>query len=236
MGRPKASEKNLAFAFAVAEAVTKNLQKETGRISNMVLCRGEFSIFGILANCVPGLIRLCDRQGTRNRNGLTEQEFNKYLIRCGYSKIRIRNKRVQTLDGEQEGLYANRYIWKNRQWIDPADGQDLMELRTRLSECLEFFATININLMSEAIIAHIKRILTTSTFPRSNFEAHDFQTCLHDREYALSEQIPRTQMAIQHRLHLSEKPAFCWPSSRWPVPPTLAPVFYTFFQVITGTL
>ena len=228
MGRPKASEKNLAFAFAVAEAVTKKAHFEKGVKSNMVLCQGELSIFGILANCVPDLIRICDFSGISNRNGLAEQELNKYLIRCGYSKIRVRNKSVKTLNSAKEGRYQNRHIWRNRQWIDPADGQDIMELRTRLSECLEFFTTLNINLMSQTIISHIKRILGSIA------EAHEFHVSMCDRDVALSEQIPRAQMTVQHRLHLGEKPAFCWPAGLGHVPPILGSVFYTFYQVMRG--
>jgi hypothetical protein len=221
MGRPRASEKNLAIAFSIADVLTKRCRN--GKCANAIACRGENSVFAVISTCVPELLRSSDENGIKNRNGITESETNKYLLKCGYSKYRDRRRVKGTSDKWDEGCPK----WKDRQWMNPHDEDDIIELRSRLRECLIYFPNLDLDIVSEAVITKLKTIVSElsneTTGREPSRDSHNLALCRH---------IPRMRITAHHRSVLGEIPRYRWPAGLERVPLSFGPVFHAFYQVL----
>jgi hypothetical protein len=231
MGRPRASEKNLAIAFSLADVITKKCSR------NVADCRGKNSIFRVMTTCVPGLLRCSDESGVKNRNGITESELNKYLVKCGFSKSRDRTRVKGTSDKWDEGCPK----WKGREWMNPSDDNHIGELKGRLRECLAFTTNLNLDMVANAIISNLKSIRSdfSQSGQRSGGE-DEFtvsKSCegslgIGDRNLVLCQDVPRMCMTVHHRSILGEVPRYRWPAGLERVPRSFGPVFHAFYQVL----
>jgi hypothetical protein len=219
MVRPRASEGNLALAFSIADVVMKK-----GRTSGKyVTCRGKKSVFGLLAACVPDLMRSFEVRGKENRNGITEAELNKYLVKCGYCKLRSRKRIKGTKDKWDAGFSK----WQDREWMNPYSEDDIHELRTRLNECRTFCPSLEVNFISGSIIAYLKPIWISEGASDVNPD----EECLEEIIQEPCQQIPRMNGSVRHRLFLGETPSRPSSAGLDGVPPCFGPVFHTFYQV-----
>ena len=100
MVRPKASDTNLRAAMAFVEVVIHREQpgKSTGRREVRVQRRGPCSIYAIIRACLPELTRDSREKFPRNRDGVTQIEFNKAMKSAGFKSIR---KKIETIHGTQ---------------------------------------------------------------------------------------------------------------------------------------
>jgi hypothetical protein len=223
MGRPRASEKNLAIAFSLADVITKRCSNRI--CSNAVDCRGKNSIFRVMTTCIPELLRFSDESGVKNRSGITESELNKYLVKCGYSKFRDRKRVKGTIDKWDEGCPK----WKGREWMNPLDDDDIRELRGRLRECLSFVPNMDSDIVAEAVIINLKSIW--SEFSDEITVSKPCERSLGNSNLALCQDVPRICMTVHHRSILGEVPRYRWPAGLERVPLSFGPVFHTFYQV-----
>jgi hypothetical protein len=225
MGRPRASEKNLAIAFSLADVITKKCCSSS-ICANVIACRGNNSIFRVMETCIPALLRCSGECGIMNRNGITESELNKYLLKCGYSKIRDRKRVKGTCDKWDEGCPK----WKGREWMNPSDDDDTSKLRGQLRECLSYFTDLDFDLTYEAIITKLKSIW--SEFSDEFTTSKTREQSLGNDDLALCHHIPRDRMTVHHRSILGEVPSYRWPAGLERVPLSFGPVFHAFYQVL----
>jgi hypothetical protein len=190
-----------------------------------VSCRGKKSVFGLLAACVPDLLRSSDVCGIKNRNGITETELNKYLVKCGYCKLRNRKRIKGTRDKWDAGCSK----WQDREWMNPLDEDDIHALKTRLSECRIFCPNLEVNFISESIIAYLKPIWISEG--ASDVKPSEGRLQVSKEEPY--QQVPRLRENVRHRLFLGETPSRLWPSGLDGVPLCFGPVFHTFYQVLS---
>jgi hypothetical protein len=219
MVRPRASERNLAFAFSLADALLKKGRAQ----GKFVPCRGKNSVFELLAACVPDLVRRSDECRITNRNGITETELNKYLAKCGYRKSRNRKRIKGTRDKWDAGCPK----WHDREWMNPDDKDDVHELKTRLNACCNFAPNLKMNIVSESIIAYLNTIWIN--------EAADVKPdewCL-EADIQGPELVPRMCVSVHNRLILGETPSRRWPTGLDGVPICFGPVFHAFYQAIS---
>lgn len=119
-----------------------------------------YSLFFIMEKCIPSIIRDPRDRFPVNRDGVTNAEFRKHLIRlAGYVARRLRRRKPEGCKGVK-----NSVLWSNRRWVDCDDPADLLHLNTRITELLVAFPKLGGNLDPE----NIARIIATTAVPNAS--------------------------------------------------------------------
>jgi hypothetical protein len=163
MVRPKASEKNLKIAADFADAITTRIPKNDEKKQNMqVTCKGSNSIFAALRFCLPKITRHPNEAVLLHRNGVSEIELNKYLIKNGYESSRHR-RRIYGTNRWCKGIL----LWTNIRWIDPEIPEELEAMNFHLEELIHRDSSISdvyhepaISLLKCAVISFLKRAIS----------------------------------------------------------------------------
>ena len=135
MVRPKASPEKLDVALCFANAVTIE-KEEKNKLQLPVDRHGDATIFSVLRNCLPILV------DSLFRDSVSETQLNKHLKANGYHPFRQR----QRIKGTSNLWKKGRLCWKNRRWVDPADDDDLSNLRNRITELNIYFPSAKVNI------------------------------------------------------------------------------------------
>ena len=143
-------------------------------------------------------------------------------MKCGYFKLRNR-KRVK---GTRDKWDAGCSKWQDQEWMNPHDEVDIHELRTRLSECRIFSPSLDVNIISESIIAYLKSIWISEG-------AIDVSDVKPKVKQEPCQQVPQMHGIVRYRLFLGEKSSRLWPAGLDGVPPCFGPVFCAFYQVVS---
>jgi len=125
MVRPKASDRNKTLASCFADTVTIELPKNHSymdqSLQSSVDCKGPRSIFAVLVNCLPNIVRESKYQACINRKGLTEVELNKVLAARGYESCRRRICNDSSLTWHRE--------WYGRRWVNGSNPDDIEHVK-----------------------------------------------------------------------------------------------------------
>jgi len=139
MPRARASEENRQIALEFACCVTTSEQA----IDSFVARRGPYSIYNVLRECLPGVIR-DDKASHSNRKGVSEAEFLRSLSESGKFE-RYRDRKAVKRSEDPSG--AGMCLVKAHRWRNPAMMSDLIYLRAQhqhLSQIYPEFAKLSL--------------------------------------------------------------------------------------------
>lgn len=139
MPRARASEENRQIALEFACCVTTSEQAD----DSFVARRGPYSIYNVLRECLPGVIR-DDKASHSNRKGVSEAEFLRSLSESGKFE-RYRDRKAVKRSEDPSG--AGMCLVKAHRWRNPALMSDLIYLRTQhqhLSQVHPEFAKLSL--------------------------------------------------------------------------------------------
>jgi hypothetical protein len=155
--RPKASDQNKQIALAFAQCVT------TGATEDDLLARhGSLSIYSAFCQVLPALARDSKDFRGKNRQGLTEIEFNKFLERQDAALFVKRRTRFVafhkiTSEPQQDGTKPSdsnvgSWMFSGLRWRDPGSSSDMSDMRAKLQA-----AGNHANLFDEKKIVEVVR-------------------------------------------------------------------------------
>lgn len=123
MPRARASEDNRQLALEFACCVTTSEQAA----DSFVARRGPYSIYSVLRQCLPGVIR-DDKASHSNRKGVSEAEFLRSLSESGKFE-RYRDRKAVKRSDDPSG--AGMCLVKAHRWRNPGSMSDLLYLRNQ---------------------------------------------------------------------------------------------------------
>ena len=134
MVRPKASDRNKQIATCFANTITVDVPR-VGGIKNQlpyapVTCKGPWSIYELLAACLPNIVRESTDGKMKNRKGVSEIELNKTLVSRGYESSRRR------MWSDDKVLWHRE--WYGLRWVDLSSIHDVMHVKKRLHILQQF--------------------------------------------------------------------------------------------------
>ena len=135
MPRARVSCENQQLALEFANLVTTS--KGTTD-SSLMARRGPNSIYFVLSQCTPGVIR--DRSANSNRRGITEAEFLRVLDDSG-DFHRFRDRKAVKISDDPAG--AGMCMFKNVRWRNPGDPADMDYLRDQHTRLVQKFDVCN---------------------------------------------------------------------------------------------
>ncbi len=151
--RAKGSDQNRTiatyFASTVTVAISNVESKKRKDLRNSVVCSGKHSIYEVLMACLPSIVRSPKDVNLENRKGLTEIEFFKSLVKCGY--VPLRRRASSEISEEKKARW--RKEWRCRRWVDLTDIEDVFHVERRLSHLREFpeARAVSFSLVSDAM-------------------------------------------------------------------------------------
>jgi hypothetical protein len=174
MVRPKPSHEKLRLAVFFANAVTRERIQSNDDCNLLIDRKGDTSIFNLICTCLPCF-------DSQQRDVVTEVQFNKHLVKCGYIPFRYRNRIRGTTDQWEKGLPR----WKNRCWANPFNDDELTLIQSRLKALRDLFPDERIS--PEEIVKHliaiVRQHIRESQVPRNHSQR--FQCRLLLGEYAI---------------------------------------------------
>ena len=161
MVRPKASDRNKQIATCFANTITIDVPR-VGGIKNQlpyapVPCKGPWSIYEVLAACLPNVVRETSDGKIKNRKGVSEIELNKTLVSLGFESFRRR------MWNDDKVLWHRE--WYGLRWVDFSNIHDVVHVKRHLHMLQQFpeakSLTIN-TLMHVLVQLHDKSSITSS--------------------------------------------------------------------------
>jgi hypothetical protein len=155
MVRAKGSDQNKAiatyFASTVTVAVSSLETRKHKDLNGTVACSGKRGIYEVLMACLPSIVRSPRDSCSENRKGLTEIEFFKSLVRCGY--VPLRRRALSEKIAVKKAHWHKE--WKGRRWVDLTNCEDILYVERRLSYLQELpdARMISLNSVKDAIVA-----------------------------------------------------------------------------------
>ena len=142
MPRARASEENRQLALEFACYVTTSEQAADCFVAR----RGPYSIYSVLRQCLPGVIR-DDQASHSNRKGVSEAEFLRSLSESGKFE-RYRDRKAVKRSDDPAG--AGMCLVKAHRWRNPASMSDVLYLRNQhrhLSQIYPEFAKFSLEFL-----------------------------------------------------------------------------------------